>query len=64
VNEGHEAFSKSINMLERRLFYYKTIKEGRLKMNSDKILDCKGLFCPMPVVGVNKAIKEIEMGRY
>ncbi|MEK6692950.1 MAG: sulfurtransferase TusA family protein [Nitrospirota bacterium] len=32
-------------------------------MNSDKIVDCKGLFCPMPVVGLNKAIKEIEMGQ-
>jgi len=29
----------------------------------DKILDLKGLACPMPVVKVSKAIKEMEMGQ-
>jgi TusA-related sulfurtransferase len=31
--------------------------------NVDKILDLKGLACPMPVVKVSKGIKEIEVGQ-
>ena len=26
-------------------------------------MDCKGLFCPTPVVNASKAIKEIEVGQ-
>jgi tRNA 2-thiouridine synthesizing protein A len=31
--------------------------------NAVKILDLKGLACPMPVVKVSKGIKEIEVGQ-
>ncbi len=29
----------------------------------DKTVDYQGLFCPMPIVRVSKAIKEIEVGQ-
>jgi tRNA 2-thiouridine synthesizing protein A len=29
----------------------------------DKVMDLKGLACPMPVVKVSKGIKEVEMGQ-
>jgi tRNA 2-thiouridine synthesizing protein A len=29
----------------------------------DKTVDYKGLFCPMPIVKVSRAIKEIEVGQ-
>ncbi|MBU2487916.1 MAG: sulfurtransferase TusA family protein [Proteobacteria bacterium] len=29
----------------------------------DKVLDLKGLPCPMPVVKVSKGIKEVEVGQ-
>jgi tRNA 2-thiouridine synthesizing protein A len=29
----------------------------------EKVMDLKGLPCPMPVVKVNKGIKEIEVGQ-
>ena len=29
----------------------------------DKVLDLKGLPCPMPVVKVSKGIKEVEIGQ-
>ena len=29
----------------------------------DKVLDLKGLACPMPVVKLSKAIKEVEVGQ-
>jgi tRNA 2-thiouridine synthesizing protein A len=29
----------------------------------DKTVDYKGLFCPMPIVKVARAIKEIEVGQ-
>jgi len=29
----------------------------------EKVLDLKGLACPMPVVKLSKAIKEIEVGQ-
>jgi tRNA 2-thiouridine synthesizing protein A len=32
-------------------------------MNADKVLDAKGLACPMPIVKTRKAIKEIESGQ-
>ncbi|MEG9297830.1 sulfurtransferase TusA family protein [Mangrovibacillus sp. Mu-81] len=32
-------------------------------MNAAKVLDAKGLACPMPIVKTRKAIKEIETGQ-
>ena len=32
-------------------------------MNSDKVLDAKGLACPMPVVKTKKAIDELATGQ-
>lgn len=29
----------------------------------DKVLDAKGLLCPMPVIKARKAIQEIEVGQ-
>ena len=29
----------------------------------DKVMDLKGLPCPMPVVKVNKGIKDVEIGQ-
>ncbi|WP_170008536.1 sulfurtransferase TusA family protein [Bacillus fonticola] len=31
-------------------------------MNSDKIVDAKGLACPMPIVKTKKAINELNSG--
>ena len=30
---------------------------------ADKVLDLKGLLCPMPVVKMAKAIKEVQIGQ-
>ena len=32
-------------------------------LKPDKILDCSGLLCPLPVIRTNKAIKEIQVGQ-
>lgn len=32
-------------------------------MNADKILDAKGLACPMPIVKTRKEMKELESGQ-
>ncbi|TLS38751.1 sulfurtransferase TusA family protein [Pseudalkalibacillus caeni] len=32
-------------------------------MNADKLLDAKGLACPMPIVKTKKAIDELEPGQ-
>jgi tRNA 2-thiouridine synthesizing protein A len=32
-------------------------------LKADKVLDCSGLLCPLPVVKTSKAIKEIELGQ-
>jgi TusA-related sulfurtransferase len=32
------------------------------EIKADKTVDYKGLFCPMPIVKVSRAIKEIEVG--
>ncbi|WP_413299180.1 sulfurtransferase TusA family protein [Bacillus sp. 1P10SD] len=32
-------------------------------MNADKILDAKGLACPMPIVKTKKAINELTTGQ-
>ena len=30
---------------------------------ADKLLDCTGLLCPIPVVKTNKALKELQVGQ-
>lgn len=32
-------------------------------IKADKVLDLKGLACPLPVVKISKGIKEIEIGQ-
>ncbi|MGE7903209.1 sulfurtransferase TusA family protein [Peribacillus sp. NPDC094092] len=32
-------------------------------MNSDKVLDAKGLACPMPIVKTRKAMNELQTGQ-
>ena len=32
-------------------------------IKADKVMDLKGLPCPMPVVKVSKGIKEVEVGQ-
>ncbi|WP_191560409.1 sulfurtransferase TusA family protein [Metabacillus idriensis] len=32
-------------------------------MNTDKVLDAKGLACPMPIVKTKKAMNELESGQ-
>ncbi|ANU14265.1 Rhodanese-like domain protein [Planococcus halocryophilus Or1] len=32
-------------------------------MNADKVLDAKGLACPMPIVKTRKQMKEMESGQ-
>jgi len=32
-------------------------------INVDKVMDLKGMPCPMPVVKVSKGIKEVEIGQ-
>jgi tRNA 2-thiouridine synthesizing protein A len=32
-------------------------------MNSDKVLDAKGLACPMPIVRTKKTIDELQSGQ-
>jgi tRNA 2-thiouridine synthesizing protein A len=34
-----------------------------VELKTDKLLDCTGLLCPIPVVKASKAIKEIEVGQ-
>ena len=33
------------------------------QVNADKMLDVKGLLCPLPVIRLSKAIKEIDVGQ-
>ena len=33
------------------------------EIKADKVMDLKGLPCPMPVVKVSKGIKEVELGQ-
>lgn len=30
---------------------------------ADKVLDCTGLLCPIPVIKTSRAIKEVEVGQ-
>lgn len=33
-----------------------------VQMEADKVLDCTGLLCPIPVIKASQAIKEVEVG--
>ncbi len=33
------------------------------EIKADKVMDLKGLPCPMPVVKISKGIKEVELGQ-
>ena len=33
------------------------------EIKADKLLDCTGLLCPLPVVKTNKALKELQIGQ-
>lgn len=32
-------------------------------LQADKVLDCTGLLCPIPVIKTSRAIKEIQVGQ-
>ncbi len=32
-------------------------------ISADKVLDCSGLLCPLPVIKTTKAIKELQVGQ-
>lgn len=32
-------------------------------LNADKVLDCSGMLCPLPVIKTSRAIKEIAVGQ-
>lgn len=32
-------------------------------INADKVLDCSGMLCPMPVVKTSKAIRDVSVGQ-
>ncbi|MFQ5341927.1 MAG: sulfurtransferase TusA family protein [Anaerolineae bacterium] len=32
-------------------------------LTADKVLDCTGLLCPIPVIKTSKTIKEVEVGQ-
>lgn len=32
-------------------------------LQEDKLLDCSGLLCPVPVIKTSKAIKELQIGQ-
>ncbi|MEK6678348.1 MAG: sulfurtransferase TusA family protein [Nitrospirota bacterium] len=34
-----------------------------MDIKTDKVLDCKGLSCPMPVLKTKKAIEELKSGQ-
>ncbi len=34
-----------------------------MDIKADKVLDCKGLSCPMPVLKTKKAIEELKSGQ-
>jgi tRNA 2-thiouridine synthesizing protein A len=45
------------------LLYAVFSHEERWKHFADKVLDCTGMLCPVPVVKTSKAIKEIQIGQ-
>ena len=32
-------------------------------LQEDKVLDCSGMLCPVPVISTSKAIKEMQVGQ-
>ncbi len=32
-------------------------------LTADKVLDCSGLLCPMPILKTSRAIKDVEVGQ-
>ncbi len=34
-----------------------------ITLQADKVLDCTGMLCPIPVIKTSKAIKEIQVGQ-
>lgn len=32
-------------------------------LQADKILDCSGMLCPLPVIKTSRAIKEVQVGQ-
>lgn len=38
------------------------IKKEEIIMNANKVLDAKGLACPMPIVKTKKAMNDMESG--
>mgnify|MGYP001335042080 CR=1 FL=1 len=32
-------------------------------LQADRVLDCSGMLCPMPVIKTSKAIKEMQVGQ-
>ncbi len=32
-------------------------------LEADRVLDCKGMLCPMPVIKVSKEIKSMQVGQ-
>lgn len=43
-----------------------TIEEGTAmtaQIEVDKVLDCTGLLCPIPVIQTSQAIKQVEVGQ-
>lgn len=32
-------------------------------LKEDKLLDCSGMLCPVPVIKTSKAIKEVQIGQ-
>ncbi len=34
-----------------------------VQLEADKVIDCTGLLCPIPVIKASQAIKEIEVGQ-
>lgn len=39
------------------------MERGSKLLNLDKEIDCIGLFCPMPIVKIREAIKQIAPGQ-
>ena len=33
-----------------------------ITLQEDKLLDCSGMLCPLPVIKTSKAIKELQVG--
>jgi tRNA 2-thiouridine synthesizing protein A len=53
-------------VVEEAIHYYVSCSE-EARMNDvikeDRVLDCSGMLCPLPVVKTSKAIKELQSGQ-